>query len=338
MAPKKKVERTAASSRPKRTPKPTTVATSSAPASKPKKTTTASKKAATKTAAPKKAAATKVTKKTAPKKAATKKTAAKKAGAAAKGAQKASTAKYEKWVIPAYANPHGAVEGQKRIDARKKKEAEEEKKYKHENIDARYTPLVIKELKKDYEEGVSKGEWEKVGFDKFLKTYKSFDAQAWDKAHERHIGSIEGDYTSKQADAMIKDMHARRDKNEIPHIHTITDYLYWKEIDKERAKIIAKYKADYKKGQQKKKQGNVVSAAVSSPVKKVQSSIVNASPVKKAQDALSRSRSMSPEKQKKVWRSDSGYQADNEQQSVMSRTWELAANAVEAMRSAVNPE
>ncbi|KAH0344204.1 hypothetical protein KCU81_g4879, partial [Aureobasidium melanogenum] len=326
MAPKKKVERTAASSRPKRTPKPTTVATSSAPAPKPKKKTTASKKAA----------ATKVTKKTAPKKAATKKSAPKKAGAIAKkGAQKASTAKYEKWVIPPYENPHGPVEGQKRIDARKKKEAEASEKYKHENIGSRYTPSVIKELKKDYEEGVSKGEWEKMGFDNFLKTYKGFDAQAWDKAHERKIGNIEGDYTSKQADAMIKDMHARREKGEIPHILTITDYLYWKEIDKERAKIIAKYKADYKK-EQKKKQGNA--SAVSSPVKKVQNSIVNASPVKKAQDALTRSRSKSPEKQKKIRSHDSGHQADNEQQSVMSRTWELAANAVEAMRSAVNPE
>ncbi|KAG9947630.1 hypothetical protein KCU85_g5721, partial [Aureobasidium melanogenum] len=327
MAPKKKVEQTAASSRPKRPPKPTTVATSLAPAPKPKKKTTASKKAATKTAAPKKAAATKVIKKTAAKKAGT---------TAKKVAQKASTAKYDKWVIPAYENPHGPVEGQKRIDARKKKEAEASEKYKHENIDARYTPPVIKELKKDYEEGVSKGEWEKMGFDKFLKTYKGFDAQAWDKAHERKIGNIEGDYTSKQADAIIKDMHARREKGEIPHILTITDYLYWKEIDKERAKIIAKYKADYKK-EQKKKQGNV-STAVSSPVKKVQNSTVNASPVKKAQDALTRSKSKSPEKQKKMWSHDSGYQADNEQQSVMSRTWELAANAVEAMRSAVNPE
>ncbi|KAG9666552.1 hypothetical protein KCU95_g19128, partial [Aureobasidium melanogenum] len=336
MAPKKKVESTAASSRPKRTPKPTTVATSSAPAPERKKKTNASKKAATKTAAPKKAAATKVIKKTAPKKAATKKSAPKKAGAAATGAQKASTAKHEKWTIPPYENPHGPVEGQKRIDARKKKEAEASEKYKHESIGSRYTPSMIKELKKDYEEGVSNGEWDKMGFDKFLKTYKGFDAQAWDKAHKRKIGDLESDYTSKQADAMIKDMHAGQEKGEIPHILTITDYLYWKEIDKERAKIIAKYKADYKK-EQKKKQGNV-STAVSSPVKKVQNSIVNASPVKKAQDALTRSRSKSPEKQKKMWSHDSGYQADNEQQSVMSRTWELAANAVEAMRSAVNPE
>lgn len=90
MAPKKTIERTAASSRPKRTLKPTTVAVPSAPASKPEKKTTVTKKAATKTAAPKKTAANKVTKKTAPKKTAPKKAAPQKAGAAAKGAQKAS--------------------------------------------------------------------------------------------------------------------------------------------------------------------------------------------------------------------------------------------------------
>lgn len=117
----------------------------------------------------------------------------------------------------------------------------------------------------------------------------------------------------------------------MPRRHRLRDYL----IDKERAKIIAKYKADYKKQQSpKKKQENV--SAISSPAKKAQNSIVNANPVKKAQDALTRSRSKSPAK--KMTSNDSGYQADNEQQSVMSRTWELAANAVEAMRSAVNPE
>ncbi|KAG9663113.1 hypothetical protein KCU95_g18074, partial [Aureobasidium melanogenum] len=332
MATKKAIERTAASSRPKRTPKPITIATSSALAPKPKKKTTASKKAATKTAAPKKTAATKVTKKAAPKK-----TATKKAGAAAKGARKEPAAKYQKWIVPPYKNPLGA-EGQKKIDQRKKKEAKEEEKYKHSAIDARYTLLpVIDQLKKDYEEGVAKGEWAKMGFEKFVKTYKDFDSRAWDKAHERKIGSLEGEYTSSEAKDMIKDMRQKQDRNQIPHILNLTDYLYWKEIDKERAKIIAKYKADYKKEQQqkKKKQGNV--SAVSSPIKKAQNTIVNSSPVKKAQDALTRSRSKSPEK-KKMLSNDSGYQADNEQQSVMSRTWELAANAVEAMRSAVNPE
>ncbi|KAH0401307.1 hypothetical protein KCU89_g4295, partial [Aureobasidium melanogenum] len=336
MAPKKPIERTAASSRPKRTPKPTTVATPSTPASRPKKKTTASKKAATKTAAPKKAAATKVTKKAAPKKTASKKAAPKKAGAAAKGAQKETAAKYQKWVVPLYENPLGA-EGQKRIAERKKKEAEEDDRWKRSAIDAKYMQLsVYNQLKKDYEEGVAKGEWAKTGFEKFFKMHKDFDAQAWDKAHERKIGSLEGEYTSSEAKDMIKDMRQKQDRNQIPHILHFTDYLYWKEIDKERAKIIAAYKADYKKEQQKKKkQGNV--SAVSSPVKKAQNTIVNSSPVKKAQDALMRSRSKSPEK-KKMLSNDSGYQADNEQQSVMSRTWELAANAVEAMRSAVNPE
>ncbi|KAH0000409.1 hypothetical protein KCU78_g15393, partial [Aureobasidium melanogenum] len=334
MAPKKTIERTAASSRPKRTPKPTAVATSSAPAPKPKKKITASKKAVTKTAAPKKTAATKVTKKTALKKTATEKAAPKKAGAAAKGAQKEPAAKYQKWIVPLWENPLGP-EAQKKID--KRKEAEKKDKYKYSCIDARYTEAVIAQLKKEYDQGMAKGEWPKMGFEMFLETYKGFDDEAWDKAHERKSGSIHGDYTSKKADAMVKDMNAKQHRDEIPHILNLTDYLYWKEIDKERAKIIAAYKADYKKEQQqkKKKQGNV--GAISSPVKKAQNTIVNTSPVKKAQDALTRSRSKSPEK-KKMLSNDSGYQADNEQQSVMSRTWELAANAVEAMRSAVNPE
>ncbi|KAH0257251.1 hypothetical protein KCU91_g16467, partial [Aureobasidium melanogenum] len=336
MAPKKTIERTAASTRPKRTPKPTTVATSSAPAPKPKKKTAASKKTATKTAAPKKTAANKITKETAPKKTTFKKAASKKAGAAAKGGQKESAAKYQKRIVPLYENPLG-VEGQKRIAERKKKEAEEDNKWKRSAIDVRYTLLpVIDRLKKDYKEGVAKGEWAKMGFEKFLKIHKDFDAQAWDKAHKRKIGSLESEYTSSEAKNMIKDMRQKQDRNQIPHILDFTDYLYWKEIDKERAKIIAAYKADYKKEQQqkKKKQGNV--SAVSSPVKKAQNTVVNASPVKKAQDALTRSRSKSPTK--KMLSNDSGYQTDNEQQSVMSRTWELAANAVEAMRSAVNPE
>jgi hypothetical protein len=72
--------------------------------------------------------------------------------------------------------------------------------------------------------------------------------------------------------------------------------------------------------------------------------------VKKVQEAFTggrSGRSKSPEKRsiekkspekKKNTSNDSGYQADNERQGVMSRTWELAANAVEAMRSAVNSE
>jgi hypothetical protein len=93
--------------------------------------------------------------------------------------------------------------------------------------------------------------------------------------------------------------------------------------------------------------GNV--SAINSPVEKAQNAIVNASPVKKVQEAFAggrSSRSKSPEKkspekrspEKKMTSNDSGYQADTEQQGVMSRTWELAANAVEAMRSAVVPE
>lgn len=333
MAPQKTIERTAASSRPKRTPKPTPVATPLTSVSKPKKKkTTATKKAATKTAALKKTAATKVTKKAAPKKTAPKKAAPIKAGAAAKSAQKEPAAKYQKWIVPLWKNPLGP-EAQKKID--KRKEAEKEDECKYSCIEARYTEPVIEQLKKEYQEGMAKGEWPKMGFEMFLETYKDFDEQAWDKAHERKIGSIEGDYTSAEADDMIKDMHKKQDRDEIPHILNLTDYLYWKEIDKERAKIIAKYKADYEKQQSsKKKQGNV--SAIGSPVKKAQSSIVNASPVKRPQDSLTRSRSKSPAK--KMLSNGSGYQADNEQQSVMSRTWELAANAVEAMRSAVNPE
>ena len=82
--------------------------------------------------------------------------------------------------------------------------------------------------------------------------------------------------------------------------------------------------------------GNV--SAINSPVKKAQNTIVNASPVKRVQDAFTGGNNRPKSPQKKVTSNDSGFQADNEQQSVMSRTWELAANAVEAMRSAVNSE
>ncbi|KAK6000761.1 hypothetical protein QM012_003486 [Aureobasidium pullulans] len=197
MAPQKTVERTAASSRPKRAPKPTTVAAIPAPESKPKKKMTVIKKAVTKPAASKRSAATKVTKKTALKKNGQKNAASKNTGATIRGAQKEPTTKNQK-------NPRGP-EAQNKID--KRKEAEKEDKYKN--------------------------------------------------------------------------------------------------------------------------------SCISSPVKKAQSAIVDASPMKKAQDAMTRSRSKSPEK-KKMTSNDSGYQADNEQQSVVSRTWELAANAVEAMKSAVN--
>jgi outer membrane biosynthesis protein TonB len=110
MVPKKKtVERTAASSRPKRTPKPTTTATTSAPAPKPKKKTTAIKKAA-----PKKSATTaKVTKKAAPKKAAAKMAATKKA-APKKAAPKTAAPKYESGLLKLMAATHWALQPRQR--------------------------------------------------------------------------------------------------------------------------------------------------------------------------------------------------------------------------------
>jgi hypothetical protein len=150
------------------------------------------------------------------------------------------------------------------------------------------------------------------------------------------------------------------------------DAVFWKEIGKERAKIMEEYRIKESKKHHHNgnvngngngsrngngngnRNGNV--SAISSPVKKAQNAIVNASPVKKVQEAFAggnrSGRSKSPEKKspekkspekrspekKKMTGNDSGYQADNEQQSVMSRTWELAANAVEAMRSAVVPK
>ncbi|CAD0083453.1 unnamed protein product [Aureobasidium vineae] len=336
MAPKKKVERTAASSRPKRTPKPTTVATSSSAAAlKPKAKTTATKRTAIKTAAPKKTAATKVIKKAAPKKTTTTKKAGTKATGnktSAKGAQK-NAPKYQKWIVPAWVNPLGP-EAQKKVD--KRKEEEKFENWKWSVINARYTMPFMRELKKEYDEGVAKGEYAHMGYESFREWSKEIYGEAWDKAYEKKIGSLEGEYTYDEAKAMKKEMFAQQAKHEIPHIKDFTEFLYWKEVEKERAKLIAKYKAEQKKKQQK---GNV--SAISSPVKKVQSTIVNASPVKKVQEAFTRSRSKSLEKKspaKKMLSNDSGYQADNEQQSVMSRTWELAANAVEAMRSAVNPE
>ncbi|CAD0107825.1 unnamed protein product [Aureobasidium uvarum] len=344
MAPKKKVERTAASSRPKRTPKPTTFATSSsAAAPKPKKKSTATKKAATKTAAPKKTAATKVTKKTAPKKTVTKKAATKAAAmkAGAKGAQK-DAPKYEKWVVPLWVNPLGA-EGEKRIAQKKELEKSNHQMWKASVLSCwKHSAQFKKGLKQDYEEGVAKGEYEPKGYERFRTWSMKIYSEAWDKAYARKIGSLEGDYNYDEAKAMKREMCGQMDNHEIPHIHDFEGFLYWKEIEKQRAKLVTKYKAEYKAEQKKKQQqqkGNV--SAISSPVKKAQNTIVNASPVKNVQEAFARSRSKSPEKKspaKKMLSNDSGYQADNEQQSVMSRTWELAANAVEAMRSAVNPE
>jgi hypothetical protein len=348
MVPKKKtVERTAASSRPKRTPKPTTTATTSAPAPKPKKKTTAIKKAA-----PKKSATTaKVTKKAAPKKAAAKMAATKKA-APKKAAPKTAAPKYEKWVVKADgSNPLGPA-AQAKIDARRAEERERKKVYGE--IGSRYTIQFMDELKVMYTQSLAVGTFESIGsFEAFLEWSQDVDEQAWDIAHEKKIGTLEAQYSKKQMAEMIQDMYEKQERGEVPHIEDINDMLYWKEIEKERSKIIEEFKVKEAKEKQQYQQhrngngngnrngggnrnGNV--SAISSPVKKAQNTIVNASPVKKVQDAFTGGSNRSKSPGKKMTSNDSGYQADNEQQSVMSRTWELAANAVEAMRSAVNPE
>ena len=383
MAPKRKtVERTAASTRSKRTPKPTTVAASSAPAPNPKKKTTAAKKAAPKKSVidskviktscirktPAKKAETSCIKKTPTKKAVPKKsvtdskvikTICRPRKTPKEAAPKTDAPKYEKWVVKADgSNPLGPA-AQKKIDDRKA--AEKVHKAMYSDIDARHSLPFIQSLHTRYSQGRAVGAFESIGsFEAFVEWSKEVDEQAYEKAYKQKIGSIEGQYTSKQADKMIEEMHDQQERGEIPHINTITDFLYWKEIDKEREKIIAEYRAKEFRQQHRNgngngngnrnrngngnRNGNV--SAISSPVKKAQNTVVNASPVKKVREAFSggsKSKTNSPQKkmnspQKKLNSNDSGYQADNEQQSVMSRTWELAANAVEAMRSAVVPE
>jgi hypothetical protein len=358
MAPKKEtVERTAASSRPKRTPKPTTVATSSAPASKPKKKTTATKKVAPK----KSVTAGRVTKKAAPKKTAPKKAATKKA------APKKAAPAYQKWVVKADGrNPLGAV-GEKRIKDR------DATLKASEGLDMTELRHTDKEFITRLEHSVyprcrATGQFGDMNtFGKFVEWSKKIDKQAWDKAHEQKIGSLEGECTPKQVHEMMRELHENTEKGKNPHIRDTTDFLYWKEIEKEREKIMEEYTMKESKkyhngnvngngnggNRNGNRNGNV--SAISSPVKKAQNTIINASPVKKVQEAFTggrSGRSKSPEKRspekrspekrspekKKNTSNDSGYQADNEQQSVMDRTWELAANAVEAMRSAVNSE
>jgi hypothetical protein len=354
MAPKKKtVVRTAASSRPKRTPKPTTAATTSAPAPKPKKKTTATKKIAPK----KSVTGAKVTKKAAPKKAAPKKAATKKAAtkkaAPKKAAPKTGAPKYEKWVVKADgSNPLGPA-AQAKIDARRAEERERSKVYTE--IGSRYTDQFIQQLQVMYTQGLAVGAFESIGsFEAFLEWSSDVDEQAWDIAHEKKIGTLEAQYSKKQMAEMIQDMYEKQERGEVPHIEDINDMLYWKEIEKERSKIIEEFKVkeakEKKQYQQQHRNGNGNGnrngggnrngnvSAISSPVKKAQNTIVNASPVKKVQDAFNGGNNRSKSPGKKMTSNDSGYQADNEQQSVMSRTWELAANAVEAMRSAVNPE
>jgi len=361
MAPKKKtVERTAASTRPKRTPKPTTVAASSAAAPGPKKKKTT---ATTKKAAPKKSVTdSKVFKTSCPKR--TPKKAVPK-----KPAPKKPAPTYEKWFVKADgSNPLGPA-AQKKIDDRKA--AEKVHKAMYSAIDARYTLDFISYLSTMYSNGRAVGAFRDIdSFEAFLEWNKEVDEQAWEKVHKQKIGSIEAQYTSKQLDKMIEEMHEQQRRDVIPHIDDMTDFLYWKEIEKERERIIKEYRAKEFRQQQQKRNGNgngngrgnknANVSAISSPVKKAQNTIVNASPVKRVQEAFtggSESKPNSPQKklnspqkkpnspqkkesnpQKKMNSNASGYQADNERQGVMSRTWELAANAVEAMRSAVVPE
>ena len=281
-----------------------------------------------------------------------------------KPAPKTAAPTYEKWVVKADgSNPLGPA-AQKKIDDRKA--AEKVHKAMYSAIDARYTLDFIHSLGTMYSNGRAVGTFRDIdSFEAFLEWSKEVDEQAWEKVHKQKIGSIEAQYTSKQVDKMIEEMHEQQRRGEIPHIDDMTDFLYWKEIEKERERIIREYRAKEFKQQQQKGNGNgngngngrgnknANVSAISSPVKKAQNTIVNASPVKRVQEAVtggSKSKSNSPQKklnssqkktnspQKKMNSNDSGYQADNEQQGVMSRTWELAANAVEAMRSAVVPE
>jgi hypothetical protein len=240
MAPKKKtVERTAASSRPKRTPKPTTVAATSAPAPKLKKKTTA-----TKQAAPKKVATSGVTKKAAPKKtAAPRKAAAPKKAATKKTASKKAAPTYQKWIVKADgSNPLGAV-GEKKIKDRKEKEAAASDQHVRDEINLRHTdrPFLQHLRYITYTNGRAAGQFKDFNtWESFLKWSKEIDKQAWDKAHERKVGSLESDYTGKQAHDLRKETLENIENGRNPHIRNMEDAVYWNEIEKERANIMGR--------------------------------------------------------------------------------------------------
>ncbi|KAI5248991.1 hypothetical protein E4T43_01094 [Aureobasidium subglaciale] len=270
MAPKKvAVVRTAASSRPRRTAKPTTAATTtSATAAMPKK-------AAYKKAAPKKAAP-KVTKK----KATSKKTVASK-----RTYTKKDPEDYEP--LPTI-TPREKARMTKNLakNASQWNQKPEpyvaptpEEEWIWKNIESKYTPAVCNKLEIEWAEKLNTNPKDRYigNLDRYILEHQELDAEAWIRAHEKKIGAIEGQYTLDQITAMDKEVYAKQRRGKLPHIRDRTDMLYWAEIDKERVKILEE--------RRKAGESTIVSAAVP-PVQKLQKAIANSSPVKKAQGAF----------------------------------------------------
>lgn len=373
MAAKKAVVKTAASTRPKRTPKPTTPAVEPAPAApKPKKaitTTRTTKKAAPKKAAPKKAAPKKAApKKAAPKKAAPKKTAAAKVTKkkpAAKATKKKPAPKKdpnaefleEGATIPKRFkgiyenNPLGPAAAQKVADRRAEERATSAL---YSKMSARYSTRLQDELREELKAAHARGEWLDMSFGGWLNYNVEEDVAAWNQAQNTHPAVMGTRYHISE-DTMrevTKKLEDGWKEGELEHCNDAGEYLYWMEAEKIKAKKreerMPLVKADTARHAAMKDKKKVTVAATrpeplaeewvsaSSPVKKLQETVINASPVKQIQSLFGANTEGS--RRRGDWSNDSGYRADNEQSSVLSRTWELAAHAVEAMKGAVNSE
>lgn len=363
MAAKKAVVKTAASTRPKRTPKPTTPAVEPAPAApKPKKAITTTK--TTKKAAPKKAAP----KKAAPKKAAPKKT------AAAKVTKKKPTAKATKKkpatrkdpnaefleegaTIPKRFegiyenNPLGPAAAQKVADRRAEERATSAL---YSKMSARYSTRLQDELREELKAAHARGEWLDMSFGGWLNYNVEEDVAAWNQAQNTDHAVMGTRYRISE-DTMrevTKKLEDAWKEGELEHCNDAGEYLYWMEAERIKAKKreermpLVKADAARHAAMKDKKKATVAATrpeplaeewvSASSPVKKLQETVINASPVKQIQSLFGANTEGS--QRRGDWSNDSGYRADNEQSSVLSRTWELAAHAVEAMKGAVNSE
>lgn len=349
MAAKKAVVKTAASTRPKRTPKPTTPAVEPAPAApKPKKAITTTK--TTKKAAPKKAA---------PKKAAPKKTAAAKVTKKKPATKKDPNAEFleEGATIPKRFegiyenNPLGPAAAQKVADRRAEERATSAL---YSKMSARYSTRLQDELREELKAAHARGEWLDMSFGSWLNYNVEEDVAAWNQAQNIHSAMLIAMFdineaTLKEVEKKLEDAWK---EGELEHCNDAGEYFYWMEAEKIKAKKreermpLVKADAARHAAMKGKKKATVAAArpeplaeewvSASSPVKKLRETVINASPVKQIQSLFGANTEGS--QRRGDWSNDSGYRADNEQSSVLSRTWELAAHAVEAMKGAVNSE
>lgn len=363
MAAKKAVVKTAASTRPKRTPKPTTPAVEPAPAApKPKMaiTTTrttkkaapkkaAPKKAAPKKAAPKKTAAAKVTKKKPTAKATKKKPAPKKDPNAEFLEEGATIPKRFKGIYEN--NPLGPAAAQKVADRRVEERATSAL---YSKMSARYSTRLQDELGEELKAAHAIGEWLDMSFSGWLNYNVEEDVAAWNQAQNTDPAVMGTRYHISE-DTMrevTKKLEDGWKEGELEHCNDAGEYLYWMEAEKIKAKKreermpLVKADAVRHAAMKDKKKATVAATkpeplaeewvSASSPVKKLQETVINASPVKQIQSLFGANTEGS--QRRGDWSNDSGYRADNEQSSVLSRTWELAAHAVKAMKGAVNSE